>query len=154
MLSNIISGGQTGADRAALDAGIESGFPIGGSCPAGRRAEDGPIDEVYPLTEISGDYRERTEQNVIDADGTAIFFESHLFGGTEATRAFAIRERKPHQLIDISLIDPPEAAALLAGFIREFDIRILNVAGPRASDCPTMYCYVKQVMTRVLRQFQ
>lgn len=76
MLTKIISGGQTGADRAALDAGIESDFPIGGSCPSGRMAEDGPINNEYKLIEIEGGYRKRTKKNVADSDGTAIFYSS------------------------------------------------------------------------------
>ncbi len=95
MLSKVISGGQTGADRAALDAALDLGFPIGGSCPVGRMAEDGPINDAYTLTEIGGGYRQRTKQNVIDSDGTAIFYESYLQGGTEATVLFCIRQGKP-----------------------------------------------------------
>lgn len=152
MLSMVISGGQTGADRAVLDAALQSAFPVGGSCPAGRMAEDGPISEAYPLTEISGSYRQRTKQNVLDSDGTAIFYESHVRGGTEATTIFCVRHRKPYKLIDIELIDPPLAAEALRAFIREFDIRVLNVAGPRAGGCPAMYDYVRQGIRLLLPQ--
>lgn len=152
MLTKIISGGQTGADRAALDAGLESGFPVGGTCPVGRMAEDGPIDTRYPLEEIGGGYRQRTKKNVVDADGTAIFYQAYLQGGTEATVLFCIKQGKPYKLIDTALVEPPRAAELLISFVRERDVKILNVAGPRSSGCPTMYGYVKQVIDRVIRQ--
>lgn len=124
--------------RAALDAALQAAFPVGGSGPAGRLAEGGPISEAYPLTEISGGYRQSTKQNVLDSDGTAIFYESHVRGGTEATLVFCVRHRKPYKLIDIELIDPPLVAEVLRAFIREFDISVLNVVGPRASSCPAM----------------
>ncbi|WP_409525710.1 YpsA SLOG family protein [Nitrincola sp. MINF-07-Sa-05] len=152
MLSKIISGGQTGADRAALDAALESAFPIGGSCPVGRMAEDGPINDVYSLTEIGGGYRQRTKKNVIDSDGTAIFYESYVRGGTEATILFCIRQGKPYKLIDIALVDPLRAAELLNEFVHEFNVSVLNVAGPRSSSCPAVYDYVKQVVRLALRQ--
>jgi hypothetical protein len=152
MLSKVISGGQTGADRAALDAALESSFPIGGSCPVGRVAEDGPIYDAYTLTEIGGGYRQRTKQNVIDSDGTAIFYESYVRGGTEATVLFCIRQSKPYKLIDIELVKPPRAAELLSEFVREFNVSVLNVAGPRSSSCPRIYDYVKQVVGLALQQ--
>lgn len=152
MLSKVISGGQTGADRAGLDAALESGFPIGGSCPVGRMAEDGPINDTYTLTEIGGGYRQRTKQNVIDSDGTAIFYESYLHGGTEATVLFCIRQGKPYKLIDIELVESSRAAELLSEFVREFNVSVLNVAGPRSSSCPAIYRYVKQAIGRVILQ--
>ena len=152
MLTKIISGGQTGADRAALDAGLEFDFPIGGSCPVGRMAEDGPISHVYTLTEIGGGYRQRTKKNVVDSGGTAIFYESYLRGGTEATVVFCIRQSKPYKLIDIELIEPARAAELLREFVQEFNVCVLNVAGPRSSNCPAIYNYVKQAVGLVLLQ--
>jgi len=151
VISKIISGGQTGADRAALDAAIQLEFPAGGTCPAGRLAEDGPISEDYPLTEVSGGYRQRTKQNVLDADGTAIFYHSYLSGGTEETVLFCIKQHKPYKLIDISLVEPESAAELIISFASEFKVNVLNVAGPSASTCPSMYAYVKQVMCLVLK---
>lgn len=152
MISKIISGGQTGADRAALDAALKVGFPIGGSCPAGRLAEDGPISEAYSLTEISGGYRQRTKQNVLNADGTVIFYRDYMSGGTEATVLFCIKHQKPYKLIDISLMTPESAAKLVVSFCQEFSVGVLNVAGPRASSCPTMYDFVKQVLRLALQQ--
>ncbi|MBU59718.1 MAG: hypothetical protein CL543_12635 [Alcanivorax sp.] len=152
MLSMIISGGQTGADRAALDAALEAAFPMGGSCPVGRMAEDGPIDDVYTLTEIGGGYRQRTKRNVMDSDGTVIFYESYVRGGTEATVLFCIRQKKPYKLIDIDLVEVPRSAELLDEFVREFKVSILNVAGPGLSGCPGIYDYVKQVMGLTLQK--
>ncbi|WP_457942295.1 YpsA SLOG family protein [Vreelandella alkaliphila] len=152
MLSKIISGGQTGADRAALDAALTLDFPIGGTCPVGRMAEDGPMSSIYTLEEVSGDYRQRNHQNVQNADGTAIFYASYLQGGTEATALFCIQQSKPYKLIDIELIDPLHAAMLLADFVHDRNISILNVAGPRASTCPVMYAYVKQAIELVIKQ--
>ena len=152
MLSKIISGGQTGADRAALDAALELSFPLGGSCPVGRMAEDGPINEAYGLTEIGGGYRQRTKQNVMDSDGTAIFYDGYLNGGTEATVVFCIRQGKPYKLIDIAVVDSSRAVELLSAFVQEFDVRVLNVAGPRSSSCPAIYGYVTQAVGAVIQQ--
>ncbi|WP_342632623.1 putative molybdenum carrier protein [Marinobacter alkaliphilus] len=150
MLSKIISGGQTGADRAALDAAIDASISFGGSCPAGRKAEDGQIPDYYGLQEISGGYRQRTRKNVEDSDGTAIFYNTFLSGGTELTLQFCIRFNKPYKLIDISLIDSEKAAAVLVEFADKFQVETLNVAGPRASSHPEMYDYVQQAIFKTL----
>lgn len=150
MILKIISGGQTGADRAALDAAIEVPVPIGGSCPAGRKAEDGEIPDYYGLEEISGGYRQRTRKNVEDSDGTAIFYNAFLSGGTELTLKFCIRLNKPYKLIDISLIDSEKAATALVEFANKLQVETLNVAGPRASSHPGMYDYVKQTIFKTL----
>ncbi|WP_036243256.1 putative molybdenum carrier protein [Methylobacter luteus] len=152
MLNKIVSGGQTGADRAALDAGIESGFPVGGYCPVGRLAEDGEIDVKYPLTELGGGYRQRTRKNVEDSHGTAIFYESELQGGTEQTVVFCIKSGKPYKLIDISLVDRDSAAKTIRDFIDSHHIAVLNVAGPRLSSCPAIYGYVKEVIKNALKK--
>ncbi|UYF98876.1 putative molybdenum carrier protein [Halomonas sp. GD1P12] len=152
MLQKIISGGQTGADRAALDAALAAGFPIGGACPVGRVAEDGPLDPVYTLDEIGGGYRQRTKRNVQDADGTAIFYSAYPRGGTEATVLFCIRQAKPYKLIDIDVVSTNVAAALLADFVREFDLAILNVAGPSASHCATIYDEVNRALGLLLHR--
>lgn len=149
MLSKIISGGQTGADRAALDAGLEKGFPIGGSCPKGRLAEDGPIDAKYPLHEIAGGYADRTRRNVEDSDGTLIFYDRYLRGGTEQTAAFCIEAGKPYKLIDMDLADAETAAEATLSFLDDCGIAMLNVAGPRHSGSPAIYGFVKKV-TRII----
>ena len=152
MLEKIITGGQTGADRAALDAVMESRFPIGGNCPAGRMAEDGIINHLYPLDEIEGGYESRTQKNVADSDGTAIFYEENLFGGTEQTLDFCLELKKPHILIDIDLLDMDEAANRVSSFITDYRIRVLNVAGPRLSHCPSIYNYVKDALKGVINK--
>ena len=108
-LTRIVSGGQTGVDRGALDAALQAGFPCGGWCPRGRRAEDGPIDMSYPLVELAGGYTARTLANVRDSDATAIIYFDQLEGGTENTLAFCMEQRKPYKLIDASEIDPDRA---------------------------------------------
>ena len=150
MLSKIISGGQTGADRAALDAGMESGFPVGGSCPSGRIAEDGPIDPRYPLEEVEGGSEERTRKNVEDASATVIFFDRYLHGGSEKTLAFCIELDKPYKLIDIEQHSLDLAANLIVSFLSDYKITVLNVAGPRQSHCPSIYSYVKSTIHLVI----
>ncbi len=152
-MKKIISGGQTGADRAALDAAIDIGFPVGGYCPKGRLAEDGPIDAKYPLIEIEGGYDQRTEQNVAQADATIIFYDSEPEGGTELTIIFSVKGHKPYKLIDVSLISESQAAESIFDFTLSHDVETLNVAGPRASECPAVYDYVKKVMAAVLKKY-
>lgn len=151
MLKKIVSGGQTGADRAALDAALEIGFPLGGYCPAGRKAEDGIIDVKYHLLETGKDYRVRTKRNVLESDGTVIFYSSSICGGTEQTLLFCIKFKKPYRLIDISMTAKNPAAETLSQFIIDNGIEILNVAGPRLSSCPEIYSFVKAVISRVIR---
>ncbi|MCX5912053.1 MAG: putative molybdenum carrier protein, partial [Deltaproteobacteria bacterium] len=101
IFSKIISGGQTGVNRAALDVAIEFGIPCGGWCPKGRKAEDGPIDPKYSLKETkSQEYQFRTEANVIEADGTLILTIGKPTGGTAYTAQMAFKYRKPHLVVD------------------------------------------------------
>ncbi len=130
----IISGGQTGVDRAALDAAIDLNIPHGGWCPRGRLAEDGPIPPRYQLRETeSPQYHVRTEQNVLDGDATLILCHGSPSGGTGLTLRLARRHGKPHLLVDLDApITPEEAADWLAAN----GIKTLNVAGPRESQSP------------------
>jgi len=150
MLLKIISGGQTGADRAALDAGIEIRFPVGGSCPFERMAEDGPIDPRYPLDEIEGGYEVRTKKNVENSNGTVVFYDSYLHGGTEKTVAFCIELEKPYKLIDIDVVCIDVAVNKIVSFVSDYKILVLNVAGPRQSSCPSIYNYVKNTIQLVI----
>jgi hypothetical protein len=141
-LAKIISGGQTGIDRGALDAALARGFPCGGWCPSGRLAEDGRIPECYPLIELKeGGYSQRTLRNVVESDGTAILYFVQIEGGTEETLQFCIEERKPYKLIDAEEVSAERAAFLLTSFIRHYGIGVLNVAGPRQSQAPQGYAY-------------
>src|SRR5215472_17958492 len=129
----IVSGGQTGVDRAALDAALSLGYPCGGWCPAGRLAEDGPIPARYPVTELAGaDYPARTRQNVIDSDGTLVVTYGPPSGGTARTIQFCQQHHRPLLVIDAARTDPERAAQDARRFLAEQKVQRLNVAGPRA----------------------
>jgi hypothetical protein len=145
--TRIVSGGQTGADRAALDWAIARGIPHGGWCPRGRKAEDGEIPRRYRLKETpSESYLERTEWNVRDSDGTVILsLTTTLTGGSRRTAELAGQYGKPwlHLAQDE---DRGDAGERLLRFVREHDIRILNVAGPRASTEPAVGEFVRAIL--------
>lgn len=150
----IISGGQTGVDRGALDAALEMAAPCGGWCPQGRKAEDGVIDARYPLSEMGSiDYIKRTKQNVIDSDATLIIYFSEIEGGTARTVEFCQRLSKPCYLIDAAVELAEDAVLKLQEFIEKKDIRKLNVAGPRGSKQPAACQYTKMVITGLLGKF-
>jgi len=135
--AKIVSGGQTGVDRAALDVAAELSLPRGGWCPRGRYAEDGPIPDAYPLKETpSPATAQRTEWNVRDADGTLVLTEGELSGGTAITVQFARRHGKPCLVLDLEEGAEPGA---VGRWIAEHGIAVLNVAGPRESKCPGIY---------------
>jgi Circularly permutated YpsA SLOG family len=143
----IISGGQTGVDRAALDVALRHGLECGGWCPAGRLDEFGKIPDRYPVQELQGgDFTERTLQNVKDSDGTVVIYPVELRGGTEQTVGFCVELKRPHQLIDVSRFATEDAAKLIADFVRTNKIDILNVAGPRQSEWPEGYDYASRVL--------
>lgn len=151
-ITTIISGGQAGADRAALDVALALGLPCGGWCPKGRAAEDGPIDLRYPLREtISADPAQRTRFNVRDADGTLILAPpGELTGGTALTRQIAIELAKPHLLIDPAQAQAADACAEIRRWIDDHDIALLNVAGPRESECPGICEQARRLLTALL----
>ena len=131
--SRIVSGGQTGVDRAGLELAIAHNIPHGGWCPRGRRSEDGTIPSRYELEELdSPDYPARTEQNVIDSDATLILFEVAIKGGTRLTRRYARRWDKPVLSLNIEAADPVE----LRDWIDLVRPNTLNIAGPRESSFP------------------
>ena len=134
-IPKIVSGGQTGADRAALDWALAHGMPCGGWCPKGRKAEDGPIDPKYPLKETpSSSYLQRTEWNVRDSDATVLFsIQPTLTGGSKRTMEFARKHRKPNLHL---CAGDKTAAEKLKAFVEEHRVKVLNVAGPRASNEP------------------
>ena len=144
----IISGGQTGADRAALDAAIERSIPHGGWLPRGRKAEDGPVPKHYRLQEMaSPKYRDRTRKNILDSDGTLIVSFGPLTGGSALTEALAICHNRPCLHLDMEHISLDKAVAALEQWLQKFGISTLNVAGPRASGEPRVYNTVKEILT-------
>jgi hypothetical protein len=150
-LEKIISGGQTGVDRGALDAALAIGFPCGGWCPADRRVEDGVIPERYPMSLLTErGYRLRTLKNVQTSDGTAILFNQSLSGGTKLTRDMCIREKKPFIVLDAMQISVDRAVKAIVRFIDENEIQIMNVAGPRASGWPEGYGFAIAVVGGVI----
>jgi hypothetical protein len=148
-LVQIVSGGQTGVDRAALDVAVNMGVKTGGWCPHGRRAEDGRIADMYPLKETPGKkYPQRTKWNVRDSDGTLILTWGPPTGGTALTASVAEQYEKPLHLVDI---EPMWTAADLTeciDWINRHQLRVLNVAGPRSSQSPGAY----DAATRFLRE--
>jgi len=147
----IISGGQTGVDRAALDVSLKHGIDCGGWCPAGRLDEFGRIPDRYPVRELQvGGFTERTMQNVKDSDGTVVIYTSQIGGGTKQTVRLCVDLKRPQELIDASKIRAEDAASLIADFVREKGIKILNVAGPRQSEWPEGYAYAFRVLERFL----
>ena len=134
--SKIISGGQTGVDRAGLDFAMAFGIDHGGWCPAGRLSEDGTIPSRYGLQETdSPDYPVRTEQNIVDSDATLILNEGKIKGGTALTRKTCKRLEKPYLVVDLSAFDTDE----LTKWLGQVKPNTLNVAGPRESGAPGIY---------------
>lgn len=147
-VKKVISGGQTGVDRAALDVALALGIPCGGWCPKGRRAEDGKIPAHYPLTETPAkDYRVRTRRNVRESDGTLVLARGPLSGGTALTLRLAMDMAKPCLVIDLGR--RPRAHAVRA-WLTAHRIRALNVAGPRESNRPGIYLQAKKFLQQAL----
>ncbi len=160
-LLEVVSGGQTGVDRAALDAAMELGFSVGGWCPRDRRSEDGAVPGHYPLKETAArSYSVRTEWNVRDSDGTLILVLNEISSGTRMTVEAARTHGKP---LKIEYLEPETKRGLLSDenseteqvqsvvdWIRRHKIAILNVAGPRGSSSPEIYPRAKRFLTLVL----
>ena len=146
----IISGGQTGVDRAALDIAIELGLEHGGWCPQGRRAEDGSIPSHYLLRETAEyDYSSRTRLNVKEADGTLLLYRGKLEGGSELTLHFAGEMHKPVLIVDL---DNPVAAGTVKDWLHRHHIGTLNIAGPRESKHPGIYRQAAALLRRILSE--
>ncbi|HEX7861711.1 MAG TPA: putative molybdenum carrier protein [Verrucomicrobiae bacterium] len=146
--AKILSGGQTGADRAALDWATRRGIPHGGYCPKGRKAEDGIIPDCYALVETeSTNYLERTELNAFHSDATVIFtISAELQGGSLRTAGFAKKHGKPWLHISATHYTPNEAAKALRGFVQANRVGVLNVAGSRGSKEPKVSAFVEDVL--------
>ena len=133
-VQRVVSGGQTGVDRAALEVSLGLGIPCGGWCPRGRRAEDGPIPARYPLCETpSREYPQRTAWNVRDADATLAITRGPLRGGTALTVRLAARSGKPCLVVDLA---SESALSGVREWLEDQKVRVLNVAGPRESENP------------------
>jgi hypothetical protein len=157
LVSKIISGGQTGVDRAALDVALELGIPCGGWCPKGRRAEDGSIPDLYPLDETpSPVYPQRTEWNVRDSDGTLVLIVGDKASrralapkgsGTALTIGLARRQKKPYLVVNLDDGSDPTAVRT---WVHANRIRVLNVAGPRKSEKRGIYSKAAEFLRRLL----
>ncbi|HRD64855.1 MAG TPA: putative molybdenum carrier protein [Candidatus Competibacter sp.] len=149
MIDKIISGGQTGVDRAGLDVALALGLSAGGWCPQGRLAEDGTIPDRYPLMEtLESDYEIRTRRNVEDSDGTLILNRGALDGGTALTADYARQIGKPCLIVALEEEFDPERFRV---WLDEHRIRVLNVAGPRASKRPGVYAEAARCLEMLLR---
>ena len=148
----IISGGQTGVDRGALDACIKHSFDCGGWCPGGRLAEDGVIDTKYPLRETDEkEYSERTIKNVEEADGTLIIAPENISGGTLFTYEIAKKKNKPVLIITPDPADNSLKISVIIEWLISHSIKILNVAGPRESQWPGAWSKSRQLVGELLR---
>ncbi|WP_211225335.1 putative molybdenum carrier protein [Maridesulfovibrio zosterae] len=144
----IISGGQTGVDRGALDAAIASGIPHRGWCPKGRKAEDGPIPDKYNLYELNDfQYWKRTEKNVLDSDGTLIFPGDCESKGTALTIRLAKKHEKPVAVVSL---DSDHAGRTVSAWIKAEKITVMNVAGPRESGCPGISVRTRNFLLNLL----
>lgn len=149
MIKLVISGGQSGADRAGLDFAMSAGIPCGGWCPLGRRAEDGQVPLKYPLKEtLSDSYRDRTTRNVQDSDGTVVFIDGSIERepGSALTLQLCRMNDRPSFLINFSVDTIQDAAKFIREFVQNNGIEILNVAGSRASISPEIGLKVVQVL--------
>jgi hypothetical protein len=159
MLKKVISGGQTGVDRAGLDAAMKAGIPVGGYCPNGRTAEDGTIPDIYPLEELSSyRYYIRTEKNIVESDGTLIINKGYMTEGTRLTYDLTAKNGKPRLVIylDDDQVIPPD---LVIKWIQAQRITTLNIAGPRESKIPEgihkeAYSYLEQVFNLLKEDIQ
>ncbi len=151
-LEKIVSGGQTGADRAALDVAITLGLETGGWVPHGRRAEDGRIPIRYAgLIETDTEsYQTRTALNVRDSDATLIFSFGEPTGGTALTLKLAQSSGKPFLAVDLDALSRDDAVERVRGWLAEIGVRVLNVAGARESGEPRITAAVTGVLKEAL----
>ncbi len=146
----VVSGGQTGVDRAALDTAIALGIPHGGWCPKGRLAEDGAMDPRYQLCETdSAQYAIRTEWNVRDSDATLILCRGKPTGGTRLTQRLARRHHRPCLVVD--LLQPVDFEAVRQWLV-DAHPAVLNVAGPRESQSPGIAAEVATLLRRLFTE--
>ena len=151
MIEKIISGGQTGADQAALDMAIELGFEHGGWIPRGRKTENGLLPDKYKLQEMpTTSYPKRTEQNILDSDGTLIICHGKLTGGSSLTRKLAKKHDRPWLHLDMDKLSVCDASKTTTSWIDRNGIQVLNVAGSRASKDLGIYKATMEILRTVL----
>jgi hypothetical protein len=144
----VISGGQTGVDRAALDVAIALDVPHGGWCPLGRLAEDGRIPDCYQLQETdSPEYPVRTERNVLESDATIVLCRGTPTGGTDLTIRMARKHHRPCLVVDLELPRPPDE---VRRWLKGHRVRVLNVAGPREGQNPGIGRQAGEFLRQVL----
>ena len=145
----IITGGQTGVDRASLDAAIALGVEHGGFCPQGRRSEDGIIPLQYNMYELeTDDYLERTLKNVQFSDGTLILYKGEIISGTRQTEKYCLLEKKP--VLTINILDECKKIRVTFNkWLEKNTISILNIAGPRESEA-SIYKRAKVMLMKLL----
>jgi hypothetical protein len=154
MIEKIVSGGQTGADRAALDLAIQLGIPHGGWISKGRRTEEGRLPDGYHLLETTTiDYSQRTELNVADSDGTLILSHGPLEEGSALTQELARKHRRSCLHIDLEEIDEAKACEIIHTWLDVRQIKVLNVAGPRASRDPKIYEATIRILKAVIERY-
>ena len=154
IMLKIISGAQTGVDRAALDAALNNNIQCGGWYPDGRIAEDGIIPKIYPVEELEGGgYRQRTRKSVQDSDGTVIIYFGELSGGTEKTRRYSLNEKKPLLLIDANMMSTHLAADAICEFFTQLNGGVVNFTGPRASNIKHAYTYTLDAVTHFIQLY-
>ncbi len=150
LIKQLISGGQTGADRAALDLAIALNIPYGGWLPKGRKTEEGPLPDKYQLQELpTGEYKKRTEKNILDSEGTLIVSHGELSGGSALTRDLAKKHKKYWIHLDMKDLPLEIAAEKLKSWIAINNISVLNVAGPRGSKDPKIYKATMDLLEKV-----
>jgi predicted Rossmann fold nucleotide-binding protein DprA/Smf involved in DNA uptake len=150
-IRKIISGGQTGADRAAFDFALENGIGISGFIPKKRRAEDGRIPDKYEdlIETETEDYAERTRLNVENSDATLILSHGELKGGSLLTRELAEKCEKPFLHIDLNAASVEKAVGKTRKWLASINCENLNIAGPRASEDPLIYGRTKEFLQRL-----
>ncbi|HHH36439.1 MAG TPA: molybdenum cofactor carrier [Gammaproteobacteria bacterium] len=149
VIEKIISGGQTGVDRAALDAAQAAGVACGGWCPAGRAADDGPIPARYPLQEtLNIDHTVRTGANVRDSDATLMLNRGLLQGGTAYAVEIAKHMNRPVMVIDL---DAPPDLDMIVAWLEQHEVRVLHIGGPREASRPGIYAQARDFVEGLLR---
>lgn len=152
LVKKVISGGQTGVDRAGLDAAIELGIEHGGYAPKGRKAEDGQIPAIYNMEELTkGGFPTRTKKNIESSDGTVIFCQGKPSTGTKLTVDHSEAIQKPFLVVDLDAVITPTAIRMIQDWVAKENIQILNVAGPRQSKAPMVAMMAKKILLTALK---